>query len=62
MSQEKMNNLVKYSNELKNKLSNTVLPEKHKNHPVQYKLFLERELKTVNTKIDNLKMNDTGKK
>lgn len=60
MSKESMNKLVKYSNDLKNKLSEKNLPEKHKDHPAQYKIFLERELQGVTNKIESLK--DLGKK
>lgn len=56
MSKEKIQSLSKYSSELKSKLSDKTVPEKHKNRPVAYKRFLENELAAVTSKIDSLKM------
>jgi hypothetical protein len=56
MSKENLIRLTKYANDVKSKLSDKVLPEKQKNRPAQYKLFLERELAAVNSKIEALKM------
>lgn len=56
MSKEKLQKLNKYAEGLKSKLSDRTLPEKHKNRPEQYKQFLERELSTVNSKIEAMKI------
>jgi hypothetical protein len=55
MSKEKVLNLTKYANELKSKLESKNLPDKQKDRPVQYKQFLNNELKSVTSKIDLLK-------
>lgn len=55
MKDAKLKSLVKYELELKNKLSNSVIPDKHKNRVETYKQFLTKELQAVQTKISSLK-------
>lgn len=55
MTKEKLLSLVKYAEGIKNKLSSP-LPEKHKGYPTQYKQFLNRELASVNSKIESMKL------
>jgi hypothetical protein len=62
MSKEKLQSLTKYANDVKSKLSSALLPEKHKSRPVQYRQFLERELTTVNAKIEFIKASGTADK
>ena len=54
MSKEKLEKLIKYSQDVKSKLESET-PKKHVGHPVEYRAFLERELKMVNKKIAALK-------
>lgn len=54
MNKEKLVNLLKYSEDLKNKLSSPV-PAKHINHPESYKLFLKNEIRLADKKITSLK-------
>jgi hypothetical protein len=61
MSKEKLVALTKYSADLKAKLSSPV-PTKHKNRESQYKKFLEKELKTTDTKVEGLKLMAADKK
>lgn len=62
MSKEKLISLSRYSETLKNRLADPVIPEKHKNRANEYRQFLQFELKAVTTKIDYLKMNTTPDK
>lgn len=62
MSTEKLARYTKYANELKSKLSDKEVPSKHKNRPQQYREFLERELKTVNTKLEAIAYSMPSKK
>lgn len=62
MSKEKLIKLTKYSDSIKSKLAEKVLPEKQKNRPEQYRQFLERELAMVTSKMDVLKMSVDTKK
>ena len=55
MTKEKLISLNKYAQELKNKLTSAV-PAKHKNRPQSYKNFLTHELKMVNSKIEEAKL------
>lgn len=57
MTKDKADKLVKYAQELSNKLTSNV-SEKHKNHPVEYKQFLTRELQTVNNQLADYKLQD----
>lgn len=59
MSKEKLAKLIRYSEDLKNRLSSPV-PEKHVRHPETYKRFLEREIATTSAKIDDLKLVSDG--
>lgn len=56
MTKEKLLKLMKYAGDTKSKLEQTVLSEKNQKRPAQYKVFLEKELKMVNIKIENAKM------
>lgn len=62
MSHEKLAKHIVYAEKIKSKLSETSVPEKHKNRPVQYRELLERELKKVNRKIDDLKLSGADSK
>ena len=62
MSIQKLPTLVNYSNQLQSKLADKAVPEKHKNREGTYRQFLERELKTVNAKIEELKLSLPSKK
>lgn len=62
MSKELVQRLSKYADSVKSKLADSNLPAKQKSRPAQYKQFLERELQSVSSKIESLKMSDTGKK
>lgn len=62
MSIHKLPSLVNYANQLQSKLADKEVPDKHKNRPQQYREYLEREFKSVNTKIENLKMMLPAKK
>jgi hypothetical protein len=62
MSKEKLQRLTKYADSLKNRLAEKTLPEKQKNRPIQYKQFLERELSTVTSQIESIKMSGADKK
>ena len=54
MSIAQIPSLTKYSNELKAKLADKTVPMKQLGRPVQYREFLERELKKVTTKLEAL--------
>lgn len=54
MNKETLGKLQKYAEHLKSR-QESALPEKHKHRPDTYKQFLERELKVVNAKIDQIK-------
>jgi hypothetical protein len=56
MSQEKFEKTNKYLNSVKGKLSDPKVPSKHENRTVEYKEFLERELKKTTTKASDLKL------
>lgn len=60
MTKEKLLSLTKYSNDLISKLKETKVPDKHKNRPGEYRAFLQRELKIVNTKLDEEKFANKG--
>jgi hypothetical protein len=62
MNKDLLPKQVKYAESLKSRLSETTIPEKHKNRPVQYREFLERELKKVNRKIEDLKLSGADAK
>lgn len=55
MSKEKIARLTKYAEDIKNKIQVGPTP-KHKDHPEAYNQFLQRELSTVNKKIEEMKM------
>ncbi len=63
MTIDKMTKLVTYAAHLKDRLSNTAIPEKHKNREVQFKQFLNRKLEAVNRQIEAIKYDSpkTGK-
>ena len=61
MSKEKLQNLTKYADNVKSKLSSQT-PEKHKSHPAEYKQYLERELVATTKKIDALKLSEPAAK
>lgn len=53
---EKLQSLLKYRADHEARLS-APTPEKHKNHPEDYKNYLKLEIKKVTVTIDKLKMN-----
>lgn len=55
MEKDTLAKLVKYADGLKSRLSDP-LPAKHQHRPATYKQFLQREIDTVNKKIEALKM------
>ncbi len=55
MTKEKYNNLIKYVNDLKNKLGGQ-LPAKHKNRKVAYHQFLNREIEQASKKIEDMRL------
>lgn len=62
MSKELLQKHTKYAESLRSRLSDKTLPEKHKNRPVEYKQFLERELQAVTSKIEFLRTGVSDKK
>lgn len=60
MKQEKLNKLVKYQSELKDKLANGK-PHAKRGSPATYKQMIERELKTVTKVIDDVKVSGVSK-
>lgn len=57
MSKEKLNNLVKYQADIKNKMEAAELPAKHvQGDGKTYRAFLANELRLVTSKIESLKM------
>lgn len=60
MTKDKLNKLIKYQSELKDKLTNPI-PEKHKDNPASYKAFLNNELRLVTSKIEQGKLLLGGK-
>jgi SMC interacting uncharacterized protein involved in chromosome segregation len=56
MSKEKLVQLNKYADSLKNRISDKAIPEKQKNRMTQYRNFLQNELHMTNSKIESLKM------
>lgn len=57
MSKEKLKKIVVYSEKLKSKLQDKP-SDKQSKRPVQYKEFLERELKAALSKAEALKMSE----
>lgn len=55
MTKEKIKALTKYQTDLRAKLEQPT-PEKHKNHPEAYRLFLLNELEEVSAKLDKAKL------
>lgn len=53
MSKEKIQNLQRYIESHKNRLSSPT-PEKHKNHPEAYKQYLQLEITKAQKKLDKL--------
>jgi hypothetical protein len=62
MTKEKLEQLSKYADSIKHKLSDKTLPEKQKNRPTEYKQFLERELSSVNAQIEEAKVSGVSAK
>jgi len=56
MSKEELARQQKYADDIKSRLSEETVPSKHAHRPVQYREFLQRELKKVTAKIDSLKL------
>lgn len=61
MTKDKLIKLTKYQSEIKDKLSSTSVPEKHKGHPESYKGFLKNELRLVTNQIEAGKLELGGK-
>ena len=57
MAQDKLMTLSRYLDDLKNKISETNVPDKHKHSPHTYREFLQREINRTTKKVDDLKMN-----
>jgi len=55
MSKESLIKAQKYADDIKNRLQSST-PEKHRDSPQTYKLFLTRELEAVTRKIESLKL------
>ena len=55
MNKEKFELLVKYLNGLKDRLAGEI-PSKHKLHPTTFKNYLLNEIRLVQTKIDQAKL------
>lgn len=53
MSQDKIKKLNIYVSRLKDKLTSPI-PEKHRNHPIDYINFLNKEIETHTAKIKSL--------
>ncbi len=56
MTKEKIVSLTKYQVQLKEKLSATTFPAKHKSRPLQYTQYLANELATVTRQLDDAKL------
>lgn len=56
MSKEKIQSLTKYANDVKSKLSESIVPPKQRGREAQYRDFLQKELTATTAKIDSLKM------
>lgn len=61
MTKQKLTNLLKYQDELKNKLSSVLVPAKHVGHPESYKLYLTNELRAVTATLDAAKLESIAK-
>jgi hypothetical protein len=64
LSKEKLISLNKYLTDMKNKLEDVNqgnVPKKHENNPVSYKLFLVREIGTVQKQLEHDKLERTSK-
>jgi len=61
-SNDKLNSLLKYAEDTKNRLESEAIPAKHASHPEAYKAYLRRELEVVTRKIDGIRMNGTTDK
>lgn len=55
LSKEKLVSLLKYKQELLNRISGPV-PEKHKDHVNEFKNFLQNELNLVNSTLEKDKI------
>lgn len=53
-NKEKLVRLQRYLDQLTNRLSSPV-PDKHKDHPVEFKHFLTNEVRLVKLKIEGMK-------
>lgn len=51
MTKEALSKLIKYADSLRSRISSPV-PESHKDHPRQYKEYLEKDLAATKSKID----------
>jgi len=55
MNKDKLNSLVKYASQLKDKLE-APTPSKHLHRPEAYKRFLKHEIAIAERKIESLKL------
>lgn len=55
MNREKLASLLRYEQDLKNKLSDPT-PDKHSGHAVAYQAYLKNELRLVQATIEKLKL------
>lgn len=55
MTKEKLVNLTNYMNDMIDRLKGNT-PEKHKDHPEQYKNFLKHEIELVKAKLDDARL------
>ena len=55
MTKEKLVKLQRYLDEMTAR-SKSAIPDKHKDHPAQYKAFLAREIAMVQSQLDAAKL------
>lgn len=60
MTQEKVESLNKYLNNLNDRL-NSPVPDKHKNNPDTFKAFLKNEIRLVTNTLEEHKLNNIKK-
>lgn len=60
MTKEKIANLTRYVESLKNRLSSPT-PSKHAAHPASYRQFLEREIQVATKQLEDSKLQGAGK-
>jgi hypothetical protein len=61
MTRDKFESLMKYLGRLEERAAGG-LPAKHAKHPRTYKAFIDREIKTVKTQLEEYKLQFVGEK